>query len=78
MRRNGIVHNTKDRLTGTFCFLVYDLNNTAFQGILQCKVIPFTMVEKISGSRSVMLAYLSKIDGLSSIATKENRNNNGH
>ena len=78
MRSDRIVHNAEDRLTGTPCFLIDDLYHTAFEDVLQSTVIPFTMVEKISSSSSVILAYFSKISGFSSVTTEEDRNHNGH
>jgi len=54
------------------------MDHTFFQDIVQSKVISFSMVQEMGNGRSMTLACLDKINGLFSVATEENRNDNGH
>ena len=64
---------TENRLTREQCPPVNSLYHAAFQNILEFRIIPFSMIQEISGCSSVLTADFSEINGFSSITTQENR-----
>ena len=52
---------------------VNNLYHAAFQNILEFRIIPFSMIQEISGCSSVLTADFSEINSFSSITTQENR-----
>ena len=64
---------TENKLTREQCPPVNSLYHAAFQNILEFRIIPFSMIQEISGCSSVLTADFSEINGFSSITTQENR-----
>ena len=78
MRSNRIIYNAENRLARRTGLLINQFDNAAFQSFLQCRIVPFSMIQKISYRCSVMLADNRKINGLTAVSTEKDRNNNGH
>ncbi len=78
MRSDCIIHNTENGLTREQCLPVNSLYHAAFQNILEFRIIPFSMIQEISGCSSVLTADFSEINGFSSITTQENRDHDSH
>ena len=56
---------TENRLTREQCPPVNSLYHAAFQNILEFRIIPFSMIQEISGCSSVLTADFSEINGIS-------------
>ena len=78
MRSNCIIYNAENRLARRTGLLINQFDNAAFQSFLQCRIVPFSVIQKISYRCSVMLADNRKINGFTAVSTEKDRNNNGH
>lgn len=56
---------TENRLTREQCPPVNSLYHAAFQNILEFRIIPFSMIQEISGCNSVLTADFSEFNGIS-------------
>lgn len=72
MRSDCIIHNTENGLTREQCLPVNSLYHAAFQNILEFRIIPFSMIQEISGCSSVLTADFSEINGVVDLINYQN------